>query len=248
MYSNDNKPFKEEERIKENEKVFGYVFDKPTLLNFYKFFHNGYLDRLEFPIASGKESVVFAGSKGNKFYAIKVYKISASNFKNIREYAASRWGIGMISSKRKLMNEWAYREFENLKRAKEVGVAVPRPIKVYGNVLQMQYIGSKSKPAPQLKDSSVEYNIAEQIFTDLRKLYTKANLVHGDISEYNYLLYRKKAYLIDMAQAINTDDPYHLAVLRRDIDNIIRFLNKFGYSFDSKKIFRFITGELDALS
>ncbi len=248
MFSNENKLRKEEERLKEVEKVFGYVFDKYTLLNIYKFFHNGYLDRFEFPISSGKESVVFAASKGKKFYAIKVYKITASNFKNIREYAASRWGIGKISSKKKLMNEWAFREYENLNKAKEAGLYVPKPIKVYGNVLQMQYIGTKSSPAIQLKDAIFDEKVVGQILTDMRKLYTGAKLVHGDISEYNYLYFRRRAYLIDLAQAIDIEDPYHLTLLKRDINNIIRFLSKFGYSFDNNKVLRYIVGETDAFS
>lgn len=247
MFSNENKPRKEEERLKEVEKVFGYVFDRPTLLNIYKFFHNGYLDRFEFPIASGKESIVFAASKGEKFYAIKVYKITASNFKNIREYAASRWGIGKISSKRKLMNLWAFREYENLSKAREAGLFVPKPIKVYGNVLQMQYIGTKSTPAIQLRDASFDQKVVEQIFSDMRKLYINAKLVHGDISEYNYLYYRKKAYMIDLAQAIDTEDPYHLTLLKRDVNNIIRFLSRFRYSFDNNKILKYIMGEVDAI-
>ncbi|MFP3300234.1 MAG: RIO1 family regulatory kinase/ATPase [Thermoplasmatales archaeon] len=246
MFSSDDKIKKEEEKLKESQKVFGYVFDNTTLLNIYKFFHNGYLERFEFPIASGKESIVFAASKGNKFYAVKIYKVTASNFKNIREYAASRWGIGKISSKRKLMNEWAFREFENLKNAYEAGVAVPRPIKAYGNVVQMQYIGTRTRPAIQLKDIVPGQQIVEQIIGDIRKLYLKSKLVHGDISEYNFLYYRGKAYMIDIAQAISTDDPYSLILLKRDLNNIIRFLNKFGYSLNIDSVIKYVKGEIDA--
>ncbi len=246
MFSSDDKIKKEEEKLKESQKVFGYVFDNTTLLNIYKFFHNGYLERFEFPIASGKESIVFAASKGNKFFAVKIYKVTASNFKNIREYAASRWGIGKISSKRKLMNEWAFREFENLKNAYEAGVTVPRPIKVYGNVVQMQYIGTKTRPAIQLKDIEPSQQIVEQIIGDIRKLYLKGKLVHGDISEYNFLYYRGKAYMIDIAQAISNDDPYSLILLKRDLNNIIRFLNKFGYSLNIDSVIKYVKGEIDA--
>ncbi len=246
MFSSDDRIRKEEEKLKESQKVFGYVFDNSTLLNIYRFFHNGYLDRFEFPIASGKESIVFAASKGDRFFAVKIYKVTASNFKNIREYASSRWGIGKISSKRKLMNEWAFREFENLKNAKEAGVTVPKPIKVYGNVIQMQYIGTKSRPALQIKDIEPSDKIVEQIINDIRNLFLKGKLVHGDISEYNFLYHRGKAYMIDIAQAITTDDPYSLILLKRDVTNIIRFLNKFGYSLNTDLVMKYVKGEADA--
>jgi len=54
---------KVEARLKETQKVFGYVFDKFTILNIYKLFTDGTIGRFEFPIASGKESLVLPRRK-----------------------------------------------------------------------------------------------------------------------------------------------------------------------------------------
>ena len=56
MFSSDEEgKEKIEERLKETQKVFGYVFDKFTILNIYKLFTSGTIGKFEFPIASGKE-------------------------------------------------------------------------------------------------------------------------------------------------------------------------------------------------
>ncbi len=245
MYSNDEKLRKTEERLKETEKVFGYVFDKFTLLNIYRMFSGKYIDRFEFPISSGKESIVFAASGEGKFYAVKIYKTVASTFKNIERYAGDRWGIENSSNKRKFVVQWAYREFRNLGIANQAGVMAPKPLKVIGNVLLMQYLGTKIRPAPQMKDFIVEAGMMEQVFGDIRNLYIKGKMVHGDLSEYNFLIHRKKAYMIDIAQAVDVKDPASLILLKRDIKNMVKFFNKFGFDNDENRILRFTVGEID---
>ncbi|MGC8726434.1 MAG: serine protein kinase RIO [Thermoplasmata archaeon] len=245
MYSNDEKIRKTEERLKETEKVFGYVFDKFTLLNIYKMFSGKYIERFEFPISSGKESIVFAASGEGKFYAVKIYKTVASTFKNIERYAGDRWGIENSSNKRKFVVQWAYREFRNLGIANQAGVFAPKPIKVIGNVLLMQYLGTRRRPAPQIKDIEIDDSLMKQIFGDIRNLYLKGKLVHGDLSEYNFLLHRKKAYMIDIAQALDIKDPASMILLKRDVNNMVKFFNKFGFDIDENKILRYTVGEIN---
>ncbi len=243
MYLNDEKLKKEEAQLKENQKVFGYVFDKFTLLNIYKLFSGKILERFEFPIASGKESLVFAASKDGKFYAVKIYRTVATTFKNIEKYAGDRWGIEGTSNKRRFVIQWAYREFRNLEIARNAGVMSPRPLKVIGNVLVMQYLGTKNRPSPQLKDVEITEVMIKQIINDIRNLYVRGRLVHGDLSEYNYLIYRKKAFMIDIAQAMDVKDPASLVLLKRDIGNMVKFFNKFGFNYDEKKILSFTVGD-----
>lgn len=232
-----------EERLKETQKVFGYVFDKFTILNIYKLFTNNVIGRFEFPIASGKESLVFAASKNDKFYAVKIYKTVASTFKNIERYAGQRWGIENTGNKRKFIAQWAHREFRNLDLASESGVLAPRPVKVVGNVLVMQYIGTKSIPAPLMKDCEITRDIVKLTLGSIRTLYTKTGLVHGDLSEYNFLIYRKKPYMIDIAQAIQTDDVMSSVLLKRDVGIMTRFFNKFGYKLDVERVRAYTAGE-----
>ncbi|MGC8562868.1 MAG: serine protein kinase RIO [Thermoplasmata archaeon] len=249
MFSSDNEgKEKIEERLKETQKVFGYVFDKFTILNIYKLFTSGIIDRFEFPIASGKESLVFAASKKDKFYAVKIYKTVASTFKNIERYAGQRWGVENTGNKRKFIVQWAHREFRNLNLAFDAGVPAPHPIKVVGNILVMQYIGTKRVPAPLMKDCDITREIVDQTLVAIRTLYVKAGLVHGDLSEYNFLVYRKKPYMIDIAQAIQTDDVMSTVLLKRDIGIMTRFFNKFGYKLNEADVLKYTTGGSDVFN
>jgi len=249
MYSssNDTKE-KAEKKIKETEKVFGYVFDRFTLLNIYKLFTDKTLERFEFPIASGKESLVFAASSEGDYYAVKIYKTVASTFKNIERYAGERWNIKTTGNRRKFVVRWAFREFRNLSVAHSAGVPVPKPISVSGNVLVMQYLGSKKSPSPLMKDVEVNSSILELALKSVRQLYLNANLVHGDLSEYNFLIYRKRPYMIDMAQAVSSSDPANAVLLRRDVKVIINFFNRFGFNLQEENVLKYVTGEKDVFN
>ncbi len=249
MFSSDEEGKERiEERLKETQKVFGYVFDKFTILNIYKLFTSGTIGKFEFPIASGKESLVFAASKKDKFYAVKIYKTVASTFKNIERYAGQRWGVENTGNKRKFIVQWAHREFRNLNLASDAGVLSPRPVKVVGNILVMQYIGTKRVPAPLMKDCNITKEIVAQTLGEMRTLYINAELVHGDLSEYNFLIYRRRPYMIDIAQAIQTDDVMSNVLLQRDVGIMTRFFNKFGYKLDEAKVLRYTTGGSDVFS
>ncbi|MCL5874805.1 MAG: hypothetical protein M1161_05660 [Candidatus Thermoplasmatota archaeon] len=244
MFSSDSEgKQKIEERLKETQKVFGYVFDKFTILNIYKLFTDNTIGRFEFPVASGKESLVFAASKNNRFFAVKIYKTVASTFKNIERYAGQRWGIDNTRNKRKFIAQWARREFRNLGEATNAGVIAPKPIKVVGNILVMQYIGTKRIPAPMMKDCEITLELVEQTLKSIRTLYTKAKLVHGDLSEYNFLIHRRRPYMIDIAQAIQTDDTMARVLLERDVGIMTRFFNKFEYKLDENKVLKYVVGD-----
>ncbi len=246
MFSSENdRKVKIEGRQKEAQKVFGYVFDRFTTLNIYKLFTTNVLGRFEFPIASGKESIVFAASNDSKFYAVKVYRTVASTFKNIERYAGQRWGVENTGNKRKFIARWAHREFRNLEIASQVGIPAPKPVKVVGNVLVMQYIGTKSRPAPLMKDCTITKELVDQAFRSIRLLYTRGEMVHGDLSEYNFLVFRKRLYMIDMAQAVDTDDVMSSVLLRRDIEIMTNFFNKFGFKLAVEKVLKYATGDSD---
>lgn len=249
MYSSEREGIqKVEDRIKETQKVFGYVFDKYSILNIYKLFTDGFIERFEFPISSGKESLVFASSLKGKFFAVKIYKTIASTFKNIERYGGQRWGIKSTKNKRKFVSQWAYREFRNLLSAKKADVLSPKPIRVTGNVLVMQYLGTKKKPAPLMKNSKITDDIVHLTFESIRDLNRSGKLVHGDLSEYNFLIYRGKPYLIDVAQAVQSDDAMALTLLKRDVKNMTKFFNKLEYSFTEERVLKYVLGESDDFS
>jgi len=63
----------------------------------------------------------------------------------------------------------------------------------------------------------------------------RAKLVHGDLSEYNVMVYDNKCYIIDVSQAIPIDYEDAIMLLKRDLDNINRFFEDKGINIKPQK-------------
>jgi RIO kinase 1 len=234
-------------RIGVDRKTQDEVFDKSTLRTFEKLISNKVLDILDFPISTGKEGNVFRGvTPQGKNVAVKIYRTSTSTFKHMQPYIIGDPRFKSIhKSRRDLIYAWTRKEFKNLERLETVGVRAPKPIICLSNVLVMEYIGSSERPAPLLKDVVLDKpdEIFETIIDFITKMYKKANLVHGDISAFNILFYRKKPYIIDLGQGVLVEHPNAHEFLRRDIHNIVSYFNKYNITADEKQIYTDITGQ-----
>ncbi len=75
-------------RIKDSEdlKVLENVFDTPTLMNLYSLASKGIIDFLGGSISTGKEANVFYAFGGGKDLALKIYRVSTSNFRAMQDY------------------------------------------------------------------------------------------------------------------------------------------------------------------
>lgn len=233
------------DRIGVDRKTLDEVFDKSTLLTIDKLISNRVLDIVDFPISTGKEGNVFlAVTPKKKKVAIKIYRTSTSTFKHISEYILDDPRFKSIhKTRRDMIYAWTKKEYKNLERLNKVGVKSPKPIVSVNNVLVMQYIGDSRCPAPMLKDVTLSdpQEIFDKIVGYIDLMYNKANLVHSDLSAFNILIYRKKPYIIDLGQGVllehyNSDD-----FLKRDIQNIVNYFNKYRIKQDKKKIYKQIT-------
>jgi RIO kinase 1 len=140
---------------------------------------------------------------------------------------------------------WTQKEFKNLQRLKQIKVGAPRPIIYSKNVLIMEYLGTKNRPAPLMKDVKLE-NPKETYHTlidYISRMYKKAELVHADISAFNVLMYKKKPYLIDLGQGVLLEHLNALEFLKRDIHNIVSYFRKYNIKEDERKIYKNITGK-----
>ncbi len=238
------KKFKDENDFKTVESVF----DTSTLLALYKLFNEGYLETLHGVISTGKEANVYWGiSPKNEHIAVKIYRTSTLDFKRLLKYIEGDPRFVTIYKKtHKRVYLWAQKEFKNLSTAKSAGVRVPAPIKVFKNILLMEFIGENGLPAPLLKDFLPEH--PEKVFFDILSnidmLYNKAKLVHADLSEYNILMLDETPYLIDMAQGVSIRHPNALCFLARDLKNILHFFgDEIGIDVPSlDEVFKRITG------
>ncbi len=233
------------DRVGLDRKTEDEVFDKYTLNAFERLISQRVIETLDFPISTGKEGNVFrATTPDRKFVAVKVYRISTSTFKHISKYILGDPRFESIHKSRKdIIHSWTKKEFKNLQRLNKVGVKSPKQIVTIKNILVMEYIGDDRKPAPLLKDVELKYpkKVFETIIQYLKKMYKKANLVHGDLSAFNILIYKNNPYLIDLGQAVLIEHPNSDELLKRDIHNILNYFKKYNIKSDEKEIYKIIT-------
>jgi RIO kinase 1 len=226
-------------------KVSENVFDEVTLLALYKLVHKKWITAIGGSISTGKEANVFLGDREDQEVAIKIYRIQSANFTTMSSYVTGDRRFSHVKkSKKELIFAWTRKEFSNLARAKEAGLPVPEPLVWDRNILIMSFLGEGECPYPQLRSAEIDNpaQVYENIMAMIDTLYNKAELVHGDLSEFN-ILYSDQPYLIDMGQSVTRDHPRALQFLMRDIRNMNRFFKKRGCEVKTEyEIFNAVTG------
>jgi RIO kinase 1 len=217
----------------EEYEVLEEVFDRSTLMVIYDFLNKGTISEIHGVVKAGKESRVYWGkdSQGNEL-AIKIYlTISAEFRKGMLKYIENDPRFkGIRRDSRSLIFAWAQKEFKNLEQATAAKVRVPKPIAVKNNVLLMEFIGKNGVSAPSMKEQPPRKpeKIYATLLTYLRRLYLKAELVHGDLSEYNIMIWNGRPILFDMSQAVPLSHPMADFLLHRDLTNLNRFFSSLG--------------------
>lgn len=56
----------------------------------------------------------------------------------------------------------------------------------------------------------------------MKILYSKAKLIHADLSEYNILWHKESCYIIDVAQSVEPQHENAYFFLMRDCENITK--------------------------
>ena len=225
-------------KVKEN------VFDEVTLLALYKLVHKKWFSVIGGSISTGKEANVFYGEREDVPLAIKIYRIQSANFTTMSSYITGDRRFSHVKKSRKdLIFAWTRKEFSNLVRSRDAGIPVPEPLVWDRNILIMSFLGEGECPFPQIRNVTLSEPAEEYdaIMNMIDILYKKAELVHGDLSEFN-ILYGDKPYLIDMGQSVTRDHPRALQFLMRDIRNINRFFQKQCEVKTEYEIFNAVTG------
>jgi len=236
------------EKRSEEYEVLEEVFDRSTLMVIYDFLNKGVIDEIHGVVKAGKESRVYWGKdkQGNEL-AIKIYlTVSAEFRKGMLKYIEGDLRFkGVRRDTRSLVFAWAQKEFRNLQQAVAAKVRVPKPIAVKKNVLIMKFIGKNGIGAPSMKEQSPKNpeKAYKTLLTYLRRLYRKAELVHGDLSEYNVMIWRGHLVLFDVSQAVPLSHPLADSLLIRDLENMNRYFTRLGVEVVSvDKCYRKVTG------
>jgi RIO kinase 1 len=209
------------------------VFDQSTLMVIYHFLNSGVLNELHGVVNAGKEARVYWGkTKDGKDLAVKIYLTSSAEFKKgMLKYIEGDYRFkGVKRDTRSLIFTWAQKEFRNLEQAASAKVRVPKPVAVKNNVLVMEFIGDDGVSAPSLKEQlpNSPGEVYGTLLTYLARLYRKAELVHGDLSEYNIMIWKGMPVIFDVAQAVPISHPMAEFLLRRDLANVNRFFSRLG--------------------
>jgi RIO kinase 1 len=215
----------------DDQNVQDAVFDKRTLMDLYSLASKGAIDALGGSISTGKEANIFRAIVGEKELALKIYRISTSNFNSMQDYLHGDPRFSSVKgTKRAIVAAWTKKEFRNLSRAEEVGIKVPHPIAMKGNILVMDLIGEGERIAPSLKDVDLDREEAKCIYQKIVEyisvLYNQAQLVHADLSEFNILYNAGEPVIIDMGQSVTLDHPMARKFLERDIANVAHYFKK----------------------
>ena len=229
-------------------ETFEEVFDRPTLEALYTLLRRGILTEMIGTVKAGKESRVYWGKGPNgEDVAVKIYLTLTAEFRRgILKYIEGDPRFKRIRrDQRSLIYAWASKEFKNLRRAYDAGVRVPKPYGVMRNVLVMEFIGEDGEPAPLLKDCILEdpEGVYAELMEMVRLLYQKAELVHGDLSEYNIMVWDGKPVLFDVSQAVPLSHPLAHTLLCRDLRNLARYFSDLGVPvLELEEAYRWVTG------
>jgi RIO kinase 1 len=236
------------EKRSEEYEVMEEVFDRSTLMVIYDFMNKGPIKEIHGVVKAGKEARVYWGKdKEGKELAIKIYLVVSSEFhKGLLKYIEGDPRFkGIKHDTRSLIFAWAQKEFKNLQLAARARVRVPKPIAVEKNVLIMEFIGENGESAPSLKEKAPKNpeKVYESLLMYMQRLYCRAALVHGDLSEYNIMIWRGRTVLFDVSQAVPLVHPLADSLLRRDLTNINKYFGRLGVKVPSiDECYKRVTG------
>ena len=239
-------------RIKDADpfKVEQSVFDDATFGALYKLVADGHIEAFGGPISTGKEANVYeALGADDTEVAVKVFRINASAFRQMRDYLEGDPRFdGLGNDKGQVGLAWVRKEYANLERAMKAGVRVPKPIAVERNVLVMELVGLVEDRARRLAEVHVEnpetaYEVVREY---MRRLHT-AGLIHGDLSEDNMIIHDGELVIIDLGQAVTVHHPNASDFLQRDCENVASFFRRQGIAVTSDELFEFVAGDDDRI-
>lgn len=229
---------------------------------------NGLITEVISRIDDGKEATVYlcraAPGVGPDLLAAKVYRPRRFRaFSQGNRYDAGRHKSGSReeravrrgtrTGRRTSHHAWIAWEWEVLCKLADGGASVPYPLASSDDAILMQYLGSETVPAPQLRNVELKTHEVRPLFEKLVRnleILLDCHLIHGDLSPYNVLYAGGRPWLIDLPQAVDARrDPDARALLERDVENMCRAFRPHGIGRDPASLanslwLRYQRGEL----
>ena len=216
------------------------------------FTEEGFITEVLRPLSSGKEAEIHlcrAGefAPGHDLVVLKAYRHrDRRDFRATHAYTAGRVVRGRpgraIATKTRFGREvdealWLGNEWEVLRAMHAARVAVPEPITTFGSAILMGFVGDHDGAAPQLKDLAPDQDEARDLFAQtLREIERMLfhNVVHGDLSPFNLLVWEGRIRVIDLPQAVDPRfNPNAWDLLERDLHNVCTWFARHGVDEDA---------------
>jgi len=176
-------------------------------------------------LGKGKESDVYGCMDDNEnIFALKIYRIGRTSFKSIKRLRSLIGQRGHLS--------WLYvnrlaakKENEALEKIYQLNLNTPKPIGFNRHMVVMEYL--RGKELAYCKEIEEPLNIFEEIINQIRVIFRKARMIHGDLGEFNIVVDEEgNILIIDWLQWIPSDHPNARSILQRDIKNICEYFRK----------------------
>ncbi len=128
--------------------------------------------------------------------------------------------------------EWAFSEWDALKRFHELGLPVPYPVQIDGTEIQMEFVDVDGQAAPRLAQTRPDPVLLRSYFDQLREAMfelARHGVAHGDLSPYNILAAGERLVIIDLPQAVDVvANPAGMEFLMRDCTNVCAWFQARG--------------------
>jgi RIO kinase 1 len=125
---------------------------------------------------------------------------------------------------------WMMHEYNALECLHQAGGAVPLPVAASENAILMSYHGDAQMAAPTLNTVRLDQGEAVLLFREVLRnveLMLQHDLIHGDLSAYNMLLWENELTIIDFPQAASScGNTEAYRILRRDIDRVCDYFRR----------------------
>jgi RIO kinase 1 len=226
-----------------------HIEDDPAEpMPFDHFLAEGFITDVVRIIKTGKEASVHLcranrSTTGEDLLALKVYHpLNRRDFRDESIYRDGEWIKerrirAALEKKTRFGREvqgamWVGRELETLQALSAAGAPVPSPVASTGDAILMTYIGDEDDAAPQLRSFRPDRIHAQDLFDQVMRAVERmlhGNVIHGDLSAYNVLVWEGRAIVIDLPQAVDPRKNRHgHALLERDVKRICDHFARFG--------------------
>jgi RIO kinase 1 len=137
--------------------------------------------------------------------------------------------------------QWAWAEWEALKRFWAAGVPVPYPVQIDGTEILMELVTVDGEAAPRLAATRPDRPLLESYFEQLRDALValaRDGVAHGDLSPYNVLAAGDRLVVIDLPQVVDlVANPAGAEFLLRDCQNVCTWFRRRGLEVDEHELF-----------